>query len=91
MDCYLIQLAFIVLTFTLLYLFFSIFMTFRTRRRGIQIYSVLSLRKNTSRTTILQVLVILILQTWFCTLFPLMRSLCPVWGFNSIKTSQLVD
>ena len=88
---YLIQFAFIVLTFTLLYLFFSIFVIFRTSRRGIQTYFVLSLMKNTSRTTILQVLVILILWTWFCTLFPQIRSLCPVWGFNSIKTSQLVD
>ena len=47
--------------------------------------------KDTYRTTRLQVLVIIILRAWFCTLFPQMRSLCTVWGFNAIKTSQLVD
>ena len=68
--------------------FFPILMTFRTCRPGIQLYLVL---RKTSRTTTLQVLVVIILRTWLCTLFPQMRSLCTVWGVNTIKTSQLVN
>ena len=64
--------------------FFLSLMTSRTSRQGIHIYSVL---ENTYRTTRLQVLIILILWTWICTLFPQTRSLCSVWGFNSVQTS----
>ena len=48
MNRYLIQFAFIMLTFTLLYLFFSIFMTFRTSKQGIQIYLCQECYKNSA-------------------------------------------
>ena len=40
-----------------------------------------------SRTTILQVLVVIILRTWLCTLFQQLWSLCSVRGFNFVQTS----
>ena len=69
------------------FLFFSIFMTFRTSRQVNQIYLVLFFAKDTSRTITLQIQVIIILWTWISTLFPQLRSLCSVWGLNSVQTS----
>ena len=40
-----------------------------------------------SRTTVLQVLVVIIFRTWLCTLFPQARSLCSVRGLNYVQTS----
>ena len=87
-DCYFIQFAFIVLTFTLLTFSFLSFMTFRTCKTK---HPDLFCAGDTSSTTELQVLVVFILRAWLCILFPQMRSLCPVWRLNSIKTSQLMD
>ena len=83
MFCYLISFAFIALTFTLIYLCFLIFTTQNIKDKGIHIYLVL---ENAYRTTRLQVLVVLILWTWLCTLFPQTRSLCSVRGLNYVQT-----